>query len=241
MNSTCGFSKLTAAIASRERWPPLSADDATFKSSAATPQCSKWLRRVRNQASEPLPGNLCLMNCIGDIVRSIWSAWCWLTSAKRAPLFRKMRPAVGSSFPSNSFKSVVFPLPFSPTNTIRDSLVTVKLCGSEPTSVKSGLPEAGYLKVTLRGWMSIPLMLTPACNTRGRSASSSSAANSSASTAASSSSLLRRCFLEKLLVLPAAACPDLMYASNFSRSSVRALLWRARARCCSHRTRAHME
>ena len=60
------------------------------------------------------------MNCSGVSARSIWSAWCWFTSATRAAPLRTTSPDVGARSPRSILTKVVLPLPFSPNSTIRD-------------------------------------------------------------------------------------------------------------------------
>mmetsp|Transcript_133004 Transcript_133004/g.331867 ORF Transcript_133004/g.331867 Transcript_133004/m.331867 type:complete len:241 (-) Transcript_133004:1354-2076(-) len=240
MISMWGRSKLTMAIARRDRCPPLNAAPEISKSLASMPHCSKWLRKPRSQLSERFPGNLHLISCIGDNVKSIWSAWCWFTTAKRAFRLRHTVPTVGSNSPSKSLSKVLFPLPFSPTRTIRDLQSTLNSCGWHPTSRKSG-SDPGYAKAT--SWSSnADRSSRPApSKVRGRSVSSASAASSSASFAASFSSFWICTFREPWLVLPAAACPDTRYFRNLAISSVRTLLRCCQLLCCSLRARSHVE
>ena len=77
--------------------------------------------RVRRPGSETRPiVYFSTMNCSGVSARSIWSAWCWFTSATRAAPLRTTSPDVGARSPRSILTKVVLPLPFSPNRTMRD-------------------------------------------------------------------------------------------------------------------------
>mmetsp|Transcript_11648 Transcript_11648/g.36030 ORF Transcript_11648/g.36030 Transcript_11648/m.36030 type:complete len:211 (-) Transcript_11648:227-859(-) len=126
-----GRSYETAAMATRERCPPLSERTTAICCSASTPAPAMQLRSSRSCASLPSPGKRASMNSSGVASRSSWSAWCWFTSAMRAPGARDTQPSVGSSVPTSTLTSVDFPAPFSPS---RHSRVDESMDRSMPDS-----------------------------------------------------------------------------------------------------------
>ena len=94
--SRWGFAKDTAASATRLRWPPESAPDGVPCCAACTPHPAKCDRSSCSWCKLPSPGNFSSMNARGVLSYDSWSAWCWLTSATRAPRSTVTDPAVGS-------------------------------------------------------------------------------------------------------------------------------------------------
>ena len=74
-------------------------------------QGCEWGWRTRRQAIRKpfwIKRNFSCRNSNGVNVRSIWSAWCWLTKANLAWELRLISPTEGSKVPMMSFTSVVF-------------------------------------------------------------------------------------------------------------------------------------
>mmetsp|Transcript_94506 Transcript_94506/g.246125 ORF Transcript_94506/g.246125 Transcript_94506/m.246125 type:complete len:210 (-) Transcript_94506:195-824(-) len=209
MNSTCGLVTLTPTMARRDFWPPLSATAGTSWKAVPIPDLSSSVRRARVWASDLSPASWLCTYSSGVMVRSIWSAWCWFTSASFAPRLIRTLPRVGWRPPSISFIRVVFPFPFSPTSTCRAWVSTMNSCGKLPTPLKSSFPP-GYAKATSISCTAASSSSPLERSSSGRSLSSRSAFSSSASSSASRSSFSIWVLRPELAVLPAAAWPDAM-------------------------------
>mmetsp|Transcript_28460 Transcript_28460/g.71308 ORF Transcript_28460/g.71308 Transcript_28460/m.71308 type:complete len:305 (-) Transcript_28460:154-1068(-) len=238
--SRCGLAKETAASATRERWPPLSAPAGTPCCAATTPQPARCPRSSCSCCVLPSPGNRANMKASGVLSYASWSAWCWLTSATRAPRFSVTTPCVGSRWPSITFTNVVLPSPFSPSKHTRDSLSK-----DMSTLAKRSASMPGYLNATFSSFAIGPRKTPPAARANGSSASSDKSAVSSASAAPSSSSLVAslalRCIMEICEDDPPNLNPCPAYAVSLSFLSLRSATRRCRAFCCSSRLAAHAE
>mmetsp|Transcript_21131 Transcript_21131/g.66141 ORF Transcript_21131/g.66141 Transcript_21131/m.66141 type:complete len:237 (+) Transcript_21131:425-1135(+) len=233
----CGCVYETAARATRERCPPLSAEEGTACCFSSTPHVARCERSACSCAYEPSPGKRSIRNWSGESVRSIWSAWCWLTRATRAPPARTTSPAVGARSPSSSLTSVVFPLPFSPSSTIRE-------VASTPSSApeKSCSPEAEYPNATPRSCTRGPEISPPAWSESGSSWSSCSAAASSSSSAcaASSFSACRSFIFWRETSEPPYLKPWLAYVLSLVTCSARSAVALSKVFCCCSRRLAHV-
>mmetsp|Transcript_11536 Transcript_11536/g.28274 ORF Transcript_11536/g.28274 Transcript_11536/m.28274 type:complete len:240 (-) Transcript_11536:1568-2287(-) len=233
MTSTCGLRYDVAARATRERCPPERQWMVVVCRSPATPVEASCFLSSCSCPYEPSPGNCECINMRGVIPRSSWSAWCWFTSANRAPWSRRTKPAVGSRRPIMTLTSVVLPAPFSPRRQMRDLPSTWRLTPSK-RGVSPPYPKATFSSCTTGSSSSPPPVIA-----RDSSSSSSRYASSCSSSSASASSLsscFTRCILALMVAWNVYALPCLrVYSRSLSRFACRSSDVLAHAACISAR------